>query len=187
MRTNALIAIALSFGSQTGDEVALDPGSYELRLEGELSGHEIGAARFTNEGTLDGEDAFVVQLITPVLEGGVFLVFHGPDLPVVGPYEPVRVPTKGMGGYERVELSRGQVAVLYYEMEREHMVLLGATGRGRSVDVSASADGGVRGRFDVEVTGATGNPSAFLSVRKRTGRITGVFAAARGDVEFRKP
>ena len=46
----------------------------------ELSRHEIGAARFDTDKKLDGQKDFVVQLITPVLEGGVFLVFSGVEV-----------------------------------------------------------------------------------------------------------
>lgn len=187
MLLRALAILASTASWQSPDPATLDEGSYEFRLEGELSGLEVGAARFTADAELDGEEAFVVKLLTPVLEGGVFLAFPGSAPPRPGEYEPVRVATKGMNGYRDVELDPGQVAVFYYEMERQHMVLLGATGRESRLEVTESDGGRVRGGFDVELEGATGNPSAFLRVRPRTGRIVGAFDAVEGDVEFRKP
>lgn len=164
----------------------LERGTYSFELEGELSGSDAGAARFADDAKLDGERAFVVQLLTPTREGGVFLVFPGSEAPSVGAHQPVRVEIKGADGYKKVTLSEGEVAVLYYEMERDHMVLLGATGVG-SVELETGERETIQGRFDIELRGATGNPNAFMSVRPKRGRIAGAFIAEPGDVEFRKP
>ena len=183
-----VIAAAIFLGgASTIAQELLDGGTYSFELEGELSGSDTGAARFTDDGKLDGERAFVIQLLTPTREGGVFLVFPGTEPPQVGAHQPVRVEIKGgVDGYKKVTLSDGEVAVLYYEMERDHMVLLGATGVG-SVEVEAQEGKTIHGSFDIELRGATGNPSAFMSVRPKRGRIVGVFNAERGKVEFRKP
>ncbi len=161
-------------------------GSYELRLEGELSGHEIGAARFAGNQKLDGEKVFVVQLLTPALDGGVFLVFHAGERPGAGTYSAVPAETKGMSGYKEITVEAGEVAVLYYEMERDHMVLLGSTGNG-SVEILGGVEDNVRGRLDIEVKGATGNPTGFLGVRPKRTMMLGAFDATEGKVEFRKP
>ena len=50
----------------------LDTGTYRLSFEGELSGNEAGAARFASDKKVDGQQVFVIHLLTPVLEGGVF-------------------------------------------------------------------------------------------------------------------
>lgn len=163
-----------------------ETGSYELSLEGELSGHEIGAARFADDRKLDGEKVFVVQLLTPTLDGGVFLVFHGGERPGAGTYSAALAETKGMSGYKKITVEAGEVAVLYYEMERDHMVLLGSTGNG-SVEILDSVDDNVRGRLDIEVKGATGNPTGFLGVRPKRAKMLGAFDATEGKVELRKP
>ena len=185
-----LVAVAMLSTAENGAapfQRLLESGTYSFELEGGLSGGDSGAARFTNDAKLDGERAFVVQLLTPTREGGVFLVFPGTEPPSVGEHHPARVELKrGADGYRKVTLSEGEVAILYYEMERDHMVLLGATGLG-SVDVEAHDGETIHGSFDVELSGATGNPSGFMSVRPRRGRIVGQFNAERGKVEFRKP
>ena len=186
-----LIGLIGLIGSSRWDQeserqVHSEPGSYEFSFEGELSGHEIGTARFATDQKLDDQKVFVVQLFTPVLEGGVFLVFRGVERPRPGTYTAVRAETKGMGGYKKISVEAGEVAVLYYEMEREHMVLLGSTGTG-GVDILESGDENVRGLLDIEVTGATGNPNAFLGVRPKRATMRGSFDATAGKIEFRKP
>ena len=182
----AIVLALLAIQVDDGFLERVSRGSYELALEGELSGREIGAARFEADRKVDGFRCFVVQLMTPALEGGIFLVFEGAEAPAPGRRSVVPAGTKGMGSYKKLELDEGGVAVLYYEMERERMVLLGSTGKG-SVEITSSDDGAVRGTIDVEVEGAVGNPSAFLGVRKKRGRLFGAFDATEGDIEFRKP
>jgi len=161
-------------------------GSYDFTLEGELSRHEFGAARFEGDQKLDGKEAFVVQLQTPALEGGVFVAFAGKERPTVGTYAAVEAETKGMDGYQKIELSDSEVAILFYEMERGRMVLLGSTGEG-AVEITQSEDDTIVGTIDVRIEGAVGNPQAFLSVRPKRARLVGAFDAEPGDVEFRKP
>lgn len=163
-----------------------EAGSYELTLEGELSGHEVGAARFASDKKLDGQRVFVVQLLTPALEGGIFLVFHSTERPAPGVYAAVPVELKGMGGYKKITVEPGEVALVYYEMERQHMVLLGSTGEGE-LEILESDAQTVTGRLDLEIKGATGNPNAFLGVRPKRANMIGGFEATEGDVELRKP
>ena len=91
-----------------------------------------------------------------------------------------------MGGYKKITVEAGQVAVLYYEMARAHMVLLGSTGNG-GVEILESGDENIRGLLEIEVKGATGNPNAFLGVRPKRAILLGAFDATRGKVELRKP
>ncbi len=187
MRLRALFVLisSLVFGSISSSQEP-ETGSYALTFEGELSGQEFGAARFASDKKMDGEKVFVVHLLTPVLEGGVYVVFSGVERPAAGTYTAIRAETKGMGGYKKLSVEPGEVALLYYEMERDRLVLFGSTGKG-SVEIIESDDDTVTGRIDVEIEGAIGNPNAFLGVRAKRGKIAGAFDATNGEVEFRKP
>lgn len=185
MSLAVLIVISALAGSITSIQEP-ESGSYELSFEGELSGKEFGAARFAPDKKLDGEKVFVVHLLTPALEGGFYLVFAGGEPPAAGSYTAARAETKGMGGYKNIVVEPGEVALLYFEMERDHMVLFGSTGDG-SVDIVDTNNDTVTGQLNVEIEGAMGNPNAFLSVRPKRGRIIGAFTATAGKVELRKP
>ena len=66
------------------------------------------------------------------------------------------------------------------------MVLLGSTGDGL-VEILASDGEHIQGRFELEVSGAVGNPRALMNFRPRRGTLLGAFDATPGEVDFRKP
>ena len=163
-------------------------GSFEVRKEGGLSGVEVGLARFEpdKKQEVDGQPAFVVALHTGAIEGGIFLAFGGEQRPAPAEYELVPVEIRGSSGFQDVELGAGEVALFYFESSRNHMVLLGSIGDGL-VEILASEGEHIQGRFELEVSGAAGNPRALMNFRPRRGTLLGAFDATPGEVDFRKP
>ena len=161
-------------------------GEFRFRRSGDLSGLELGAARFEKgEELYDGEPAFIIGLLTGAVDGGAYLVRKGTERPGPGIHE-LGVAKVGSGGdYDDVELGSG-FTMLYFDMNPEELVLLGSTGAG-TIEILESGSELVQGRFNIFVEGYTGNPGVLFSLRQRRAELSGSFSATPGDVAFRLP